>query len=557
MKNGNKKLRIGILLDSSHLPAWAVVMLEQIKDSHYGLISLVILNHSQGDKLRGKSIKNIRWDVFIYTLYRMIDALVFKYKPDAFKTKDASALLSGSPVIKVIPNESKKSDHFNNEDIEKINSYKLDVLVQLGFRRLSGKILRSAKYGVWAYFFGENPAHIGDLAGLWEVLYAQPATESNLQILEEDRDQGKVIYRSYAATHVSSVNKSLNPNLWKSLSFLPRRLEDLYALREEKFFQKVESQNINASPPSEKHYNVPHNRVILIPLLKHFTRGVVRKISELFFNKQWILLFNLNKEDSTSFHKYHKIIPPKDRQWADPFVIHKNGKYYIFIEEYLNNTGKGFISVFVLDENGQYSKPVKIIDKPYHLSYPFVFEWGGEFYMIPESFQNKSIEMYKCSKFPDQWELHKILMEDVVAVDPTLFFHDQRWWLFAGVRENDGATLSEELFLFYTDSLFSDDWTPHPLNPIISDVRNARPAGKFFQKNGNIYRPSQNCSIRYGYGLKINQVLILNECEYKEKEIYSFEPNWDQNIIGLHSFNREDDLTVIDAISKRSKWLYL
>ena len=47
----------------------------------------------------------------------------------------------------------------------------------------------------------------------------------------------------------------------------------------------------------------------------------------------------------------YKIIPPKDRFWADPHVLFKDNKYYIFIEEYIFNKKKGHISVIQINKN--------------------------------------------------------------------------------------------------------------------------------------------------------------------------------------------------------------
>jgi hypothetical protein len=121
--------------------------------------------------------------------------------------------------------------------------------------------------------------------------------------------------------------------------------------------------------------------------------------------------------------------------------------------------------------------------------------------------------------------------------------------------EYEGASSWDELFLFYADSLFSGRWCAHPQNPIVSDVRKARPAGKIFQQNGKIYRPSQDCTNRYGYGLTINRILKLSKTEYEEVEVSSIEPKWDNNILGVHSINREKNLTVIDGLLRRFKYL--
>jgi hypothetical protein len=93
-----------------------------------------------------------------------------------------------------------------------------------------------------------------------------------------------------------------------------------------------------------------------------------------------------------------------------------------------------------------------------------------------------------------------ILMINVYAVDPTILRKDGKWWLFVNIRENEGASSLDELFLFYSADLFCRDWTPHPKNPVVSDVKSSRPAGRIFSYNGNIYRPSQNNSKRYGMG---------------------------------------------------------
>jgi hypothetical protein len=258
-------------------------------------------------------------------------------------------------------------------------------------------------------------------------------------------------------------------------------------------------------------------------------------------------LFNVKKGLSASFWKFRKIIPPKDRFFADPFIIQKEKKYYIFIEELIYKTDKGHISVIAMDEKGNYEKPVKVIDKSYHLSYPFIFKNKDDYFLIPESISNKTIELYKCVEFPFKWEFQMNLMENIKAVDATLHYHQNKWWLFANVVENPGASSLDELFLFYSEVFDTKNWVPHPLNPVVSDVKKARPAGHIFNCEGKILRPSQNSSKRYGYGFKINEIVTLNENEYEEIEIASIEPNWDKRVIGTNTFNHTAWLQLASA----------
>jgi hypothetical protein len=171
--------------------------------------------------------------------------------------------------------------------------------------------------------------------------------------------------------------------------------------------------------------------------------------------------------------------------------------------------------------------------------------------MIPESNNNKTIELYRCIEFPYKWEFKMNLMKNITAVDSTLFYYNNKWWLFCNMVEYEGASKNDELYLFYADEIETTNWTPHPLNPIVSDVTNSRPAGEIFIYNGKIIRPAQNSAYYYGYGMTMNEIVVLNEKEYKEKKIDSIYPNWDKNILRTHTFNHKGDLTIIDGRLRR------
>jgi len=145
------------------------------------------------------------------------------------------------------------------------------------------------------------------------------------------------------------------------------------------------------------------------------------------------------------------------------------------------------------------------------------------------------------------------LMKDVYAVDSTILKHDGKYWLFCNIKENEGASSLDELFLFYSDSLLSDDWKSHPCNPIVSDVSRSRPAGNIFESNGKIYRPSQNSTKGYGHGMKINEITQLTTTAYHESTVQSIYPNWNKDLISTHTLNHKGKITVIDAMISRRK----
>ncbi len=552
----SKKLRIGLLMNSYELPLWEFILVERLINSYYASIEVVILNESiKHEKTLLQKIKS-NWKHILFILYARLDQILFKVQPNAFEPKDTTDLLNGIPIIKAKPISTKFSDRLQTDDILKIKHHNLDILIRLGFKILKGDILKSAKYGIWSYHHGDNNVNRGGPAGYWEVMENWDVTGSILQILTEDLDAGKVLYRSFSQTDKRSIHRNRNNYFSKSLSFLPRKLEELYNIGDEKFFKKVDEQNKYPNFYSNRLFRQKdfNNWRTLKLITVHLLRFIKFRFVNYIYLDQWILLFSIRSGLSTSFWKFKKIIPQKDRFFADPFIIQKENKYYIFIEEFLYKSNKGHISFIEIDEKGNYAKPVKVIDKSYHLSYPFIFKNKDDYFLIPESQANKTIELYKCIEFPFKWEFQMNLMENIDAVDATLFYHQNKWWLFANIVENPGASLLDELFLFYSEELHTKNWIPHPLNPIVSDVKKARPAGRIFFHNGKILRPSQNSSNRYGFGIKINEIKTLNKYEYEEIEIESIEPNWDNQIVGTHTFNNAKNLTVIDGIMRRKRY---
>ena len=288
---------------------------------------------------------------------------------------------------------------------------------------------------------------------------------------------------------------------------------------------------------------------------KNFAAIFVDKFSQKFLRKeQWVLLLQFQSEVGIStqlplsFAEYSEISPPDDCFWADPFVISDNGKHYVFFEELPFATELGHLSCMEVFSDGSHTEPKIILKKPYHLSYPNVFKHNSEFYMIPESGDTGCISLYHGTDFPYQWEYQHNLMEGLHAYDSTLLEHEGLWWLFACVAAEKGMSGCEELHIFFADSPLSQSWKPHQLNPIMSDASRARPAGKFFESGGELYRPSQDCAGSYGAGLNINKIKTLTKENYLEELVHCSRPTWDSKLTALHTLNFNQHVSVADAM---------
>ena len=251
-----------------------------------------------------------------------------------------------------------------------------------------------------------------------------------------------------------------------------------------------------------------------------------------------------------TFYRFKHLVPPKDCFWADPFPMKRDGKYYIFFEELPYKTGKGHLSVVEVDQEGIVAGPYKILERPYHLSYPFIFEWAGELYMIPETSKARTVELYRCVSFPDRWELHRVLLENLHAVDTTLAEIDGRWWMFVGV-EAEGTKVVYELHLYHAETPLGP-WQPHNGNPVNADDQTSRPAGRIVPRGGAYYRPAQ---VGPGHAMSIYKIERLDLESYQETEVGKILPQWATDLIGTHTLNSADDLTVIDGLRYRRRYL--
>jgi hypothetical protein len=542
------------MLDSLIVQAWVFVMLSRLRQSSYAEIALVIRDASptlQKPPLWRRIVKHRRH--LLYMVYRWLDSRVFRPRPNAFEPQDLGPLLDGVPVLDVLPCRTRYSDYFSADDLAAIKREDLDVIVRLGFRIIRGKILSAARAGVWSFHHGDADRFRGGPAGFWEVFLRAPTTGSVLQVLSEELYGGPILYSSQSATDFGSVARSLNGHYWKTLSFLPRALAELHRVGHVSFLANARRRQSAVYFYSHPMYTAPTNfrmARILLQLAGFLAR---RRLGRVLWRTQWCLLARESCSMSGSLNRFRAIVPPPDRFWADPCVIEHEGRTHIFIEEYMYAAAQGHIALLTVGENDTWpDKAEKVLERPYHLSYPFVFAWRGEFYMLVESHTNRTIEVFRAVEFPLRWEPAATLMEGLHAVDATLHEQDGRWWLFVNIVENDGASSSDELFLFHAAEPLSQNWVPHPQNPIVSDVRRSRPAGRLFLRDGYWIRPAQDCSHRYGSGIRFQQIVKLTETESEEREIGRIGPDWDKNILGIHTFNSAGGWTVCGKAAPRT-----
>jgi len=544
--NSKHPIRVGLLLDSLTQPKWVFQVIKEIQSSEIAEVCLVIKNEATvAPQGRLQSYWKNR-SYLLYAFYNRLDQFIPSVKDDAFEEVEIEEVLADVPVLGVLPVMKKFSDWFPQDAIETIRTYDLDVALSFGFRILRGEALRIAKHGVWSYHHGDNSVNRGGPAGFWEVMEGSPISGSVLQMLSEDLDNGEVIDRSWTRTSDRfSVKGSKNNLYWRSANFVMRKLKELYD------GGAVVSEDNKFRPYYNRLHKVPTNTELLPKLLK-LSLGYARtKLSYVFSFDQWSLAYRFRTsvdDPNNSFYRFNYLIPPTDRFWADPFPVKFEEKYFVFFEEFIYKEDKAHISVVELSRSGA-GESTPVLKRDYHLSYPFIFHWKDRYFMIPETAENRTVELYGCSSFPHDWKMETVLFEGEAARDATLIEIEGLWWMFVAIADTE---FSDELHLYYSPSPLGP-WKPHKRNPVKSDVRNSRPAGRLFYWKGDLYRPAQDSSRRYGYGMRINKVVRLSPTEFVEEEVSQVLPQWRKDLRGTHTLNMCEDLTVIDCLIHRKR----
>jgi hypothetical protein len=242
---------------------------------------------------------------------------------------------------------------------------------------------------------------------------------------------------------------------------------------------------------------------------------------------------------------------------ADPFMVRVQDSWLMFFEVFNQKQHKGEIAFARSNDGYHWQYQQIILSEDFHLSYPYVFEFESNWYMIPESCEANSVRLYQAKRFPDTWEFVSEILVGDRFVDASILHFDEIWWLFVGVEPADGGACNT-LRLYYTDRL-SDDWVEHPMSPIISNnLEISRPAGRVRQIGDRPIRFAQDCTITYGHNVTAIRIESLTKDEYLEAKIqtdgtYIFElGTMSCNQVGMHHLDfitLNDDLCVacVDA----------
>ncbi len=231
--------------------------------------------------------------------------------------------------------------------------------------------------------------------------------------------------------------------------------------------------------------------------------------------------------------------PTKKRWYADPFGFVHDAKMIVLFEDYNTRTKKAKISNISIGKDARPNEPSELLTELHHLSYPFILKEDSHYYCIPESRDASAINLYEILTNPLKIRKITTINNSFAARDATIIKYNGLYWLFFSLTDDD-------LHILYSKNLLGP-WTPHANNPVKQDVQSSRSAGTPFIYNGEIYRPAQDCSKRYGYRIVINKIVCLSTSSFKEIRVKTIHCNKGKYRDGVHTIASIGNYTLIDG----------
>lgn len=198
---------------------------------------------------------------------------------------------------------------------------------------------------------------------------------------------------------------------------------------------------------------------------------------------------------------------------------------YLFFATKNAIRGKGEIGVARSDSSGTSWKYLGIaLAEDWYLSYPFIFEWKDDVYMLPEASKSGKLTLYKAIEFPLEWEAVSVMLDSPV-VNPSIVEWEGLWYLFvtddtSKGRKISGSASAIELHVYHAETPLGP-WSSHFLNPVMvgNEGSGARMAGRVVLQGDKLYRFGQDCAGVYGRDVLAFRIDSLSPGDFVQKRV--------------------------------------
>jgi len=257
--------------------------------------------------------------------------------------------------------------------------------------------------------------------------------------------------------------------------------------------------------------------------------------------------------------------PFHDRWFADPFVLSVDGdEVTLLVEDYRYAEGLGRISRIIVDRKRGAIVSCKTILRGGHYSFPAILRENGKVYLYPEQSRQGKLELYEYCPKTEACEYVQTLSDepltDAIIYKGVIYStrlpepNGKRLKMFkwpSAVQSSIAASQRSSAFgdskqlhcVQDANALNLELETLNQPKAFVFDECIARNAGDFFEVDGVVYRPAQECNRWYGNALSIQK---FENGEFTEV----------RRIPDMHTMNSYQGVTVVDRKVFPFKWVY-
>jgi hypothetical protein len=547
------RLRIVAVADSPHLGRPEAAALQHIERSNFATLVAVVLTERQDGVAPSSGAMGTDKALLHQISFHVLEAWDRQVYPDVralIAPVDCADIFARVPNLPAQRAEPFGALDFPSGTLTALQGLKPDVILHCAPGPVPDALGALARFGVWSIHLGDPSESRSPTPCFSEVRDGRLLSSTALLMHGGPSGGVHVLTHARVATEHSLFRSKncVRPTL-TALTFVIRKLHELHQRGWDRFAQDLVAV-LPASKGEPGGRNHPGNRDVVKFLVPRIGRRLVNLVRRPNLNFCWRIALRSGSPQKLvegaspeGLAAFRWLQPPQGGYLADPFLLRRQGRLWLFCEELSFSEGKGVLVCMEVLPEGKLSEPVRVLSRPYHLSYPAVFEAESEVFMIPETAQNGCVELYRAVDFPHAWVRVRTLLP-IRAVDSMTFAFEGRTWLF--VTAMDPVEASYQLLLFHSERL-DGDWTMHPSSPLSLDARYARSAGAIVSLAGKLYRPSQHCAPHYGRKLNFHEITRLDTRGYEERLIREVDPNAWPGLRGVHSYALCGDLEVIDG----------
>lgn len=518
------ELKVGVLLGSWRPPGWQMTTVRELAAEGFVDLSLYVADPAPATSERDASRRGIARRLF--RLYERVDRAIFSAGDDALSEDEIAGEL-----------QPRSAGSLGGADV--------DVLIVLNGDRAGVRDLLPHR-PVWELRFGDLARQTASTPPLfWELHRGTAVTEVSLVERGSRVRKDRVLYRACLPTDPVSLHRGRVRAYGDAAQFPLRCVKELLRGGPDELGARA-SWRAGPVDPRPVAGGWPSVATLALHLVRIAARAMVRVMRRHFVIDDWRI--GVRRHGGAPGKSLEDMAVVRSRRGgfvADPFLLERDARHWLFFEDYSYARGKGVISRAEVHGGTGVGEARLALDAESHLAYPCIFAWRGETFMVPDASKARGLEVYRAVTFPDDWRLEAVLMEGTQFVDPTVLAEGERLWLFAAIGAERVGPLTSELSLFSADSPLGP-WRPHPGNPVVTDVRRARPAGMVFRRDGELIRPGQDNSRGYGGGVTLSRIEILDADDYREVPIARLGPEQLGRACGLHTYNADGAYETID-----------